>query len=115
MVQDTDESQARATVVVDEPVAAAAVAATIAATGVAVAASRVVIVQVVDIVVGVELLARGQSQGNKSHDLWLISVSPFVTASSSATTTTIITTDGNTLQVGGFFFPKIFILYLFLV
>ena len=71
MAQDTDES--RATVVVNEPVAAAAVAATFAATGVAVAAGRVVvIVQVVDIVVGVELLARGQSQGNKSHDLWLI-------------------------------------------
>ena len=71
MAQDTDES--RATVVVDEPVAAAAVAATIAATGVAVAAGHVVVivqvVDVVDVVVGVELLARGQSQGNKSCDL----------------------------------------------
>ena len=60
MAQDTDES--RATVVVDEPVAAAAVDAIIAATDVAVAAGCVVvIVQVVDIVVGVELLAHGQS------------------------------------------------------
>ena len=59
MAQDTDKS--RATVVVDKPVAA-----TIAVTGVAVAASRVVVtVQVVNIVVGVELLACGQSQGNK--------------------------------------------------
>ena len=59
MAQDTDES--RATVVVEEPGAAAAVA---------VAAGRVVVI--VQVVVGVELLARGQSQGNKSHDLWLI-------------------------------------------
>ena len=59
MAQDTDES--RATVVVNEPVAAAAIDAIIAATDVAVAAGCVVvIVQVVD-VVGVELLARGQS------------------------------------------------------
>ena len=60
MAQDTDKS--RATVVVNEPVAAAAVDAIIAATDVAVAAGCVVvIVQVVDIVVGVELLARSQS------------------------------------------------------
>ena len=82
MVQDTDksESRARATqaVVVDEPVAAAGVAATIAATGVAVAAGRVVvIVQVVDIVVGVELLASGQSQGNKSCDLLRVGSNDF--------------------------------------
>ena len=56
MAQDTDES--RAVVVVNEPVAAAAIDAIIAATDVAVAASCVVvIVQVVD-VVGVGLLAR---------------------------------------------------------
>ena len=58
MAQDTDES--RATVIVDEPVAAAAVDAIIAATDVAVAAGCVVVI-VVDIVVGVELLARSQS------------------------------------------------------
>ena len=58
MAQDTDES--RATVVVDEPVAAAAVDAIIAATDVAVAVGCVVVI-VVDIVVGVELLARSQS------------------------------------------------------
>ena len=60
---------------------AAAVAATIAATGVAVAAGRVVVivqvVDVVDVVVGVELLARGQSQGNKSCDLLRVGLNDF--------------------------------------
>ena len=67
MAQDTDKS--RATVVVDEPVAAAAVAVA--------AGCVVVIVQVVDIVVGVELLAHGQSQGNKSCDLLRVGLNDF--------------------------------------
>ena len=69
MAQDTDET--RATIVDDEPVTAAAVAATISAGRV------VVIVQVVNIVVGVELLARGQSQGNKSCDLLRVGLNNF--------------------------------------
>ena len=64
MAQDTDES--RATVVVEEPGAAAAVA---------VAAGRVVVI--VQVVVGVELLARGQSQGNRSCDLLRVDSNDF--------------------------------------